>query len=130
MHVTMREEYDDYARLSTELRAVGKHAEADAILANLPSVAEQRLLRRQYLGGAGFYDIHHVAERWFSRLLGIPKVRWNSCPGVPLAKRPGLQGFDAAQYQQVMGHAPIYHGGTNEPTRQPIELIVPAYLEK
>ncbi len=23
-----------------------------------------------------------------------------------------MQGFDAAQYQQVMGHAPIYHGGT------------------
>jgi hypothetical protein len=23
-----------------------------------------------------------------------------------------MQGFDAAQYQQKMGHAPIYHGGT------------------
>ena len=108
MHVTAREEIDDYARLVAE----GRQAEAEAVLANMASVTDQRLLRRQYFGGAGYYDIHHLAERWFSRLLGIPKARWNSCPGVPLVKRPGMQGFDAAQYQQKMGHAPIYHGGT------------------
>jgi hypothetical protein len=78
----------------------------------MASVTEQRLLRKKCFGGAGFYDIHHLAERWFSRLLGIPKSKWNSCPGIPLPKRPGMQGFDPVQYQQMMGHAPIYHGGT------------------
>lgn len=45
-------------------------------------------------------------------MLGLGET--DNIPGLALPKSPRVSGFDAANYQETFGHAPVYHGGKQD----------------
>jgi hypothetical protein len=101
MHVTQLEEFRDY----------------NGSLAGIASVKEQRALRNRLTAGgfmgSGGFDIHHAAEKWMQRALGVLESKLDDVPGIPIRRGPDAM-FDA-DYFQKFGKNPVYHGSTGGP---------------
>jgi hypothetical protein len=100
LHALQREEFADFAAGKFGIGRLKTYNQQKAMLAGK--------------GAGDLYDVHHVAEKWLSKRLGInltDKQLDDLTPGIALPKSPKTFGAHEANYRNTFGHDPIYHGG-------------------
>ena len=80
----------------------------------IPTVEDLRAARIEFKADykgdfSAWNDIHHLWEKWATDMLDIDPALKNKCPGLVMPRRPNEAFFDAAQYAEKWGEAPIYH---------------------
>ena len=100
--------YDEFAEYAAKY---GSASAPGAELFRLKTYSELDGLLKGF--GPRPFDLHHVVEKKFQDLLGLPGgAAQDLVPAIPLPKRPGYGGFDAAEYAANFGHPPVFHQGS------------------